>query len=166
MTTRVWFTGALLLLVGILLVQSLALSPASRLAPLWALLPTTALLLVQLLVDLRPRLGEPRGVLQNEGGVAVTDTPEAEPEPAAESAPPLDRRNRESRIVIWIAWAIGLMYLSGFLISTVLFLLPYLRIEARMGWGRSVMLTGVATAAIYLAFGVMAQVRFPPGILF
>jgi hypothetical protein len=164
MTTRGWFTGALLLLVVVFLSQSLALTPASRLAPLWVLLPTAVLLLVQLLVEVSPRLGE--RLLIPQGAVVVPGTRSPDRESAHDSVPPGDRSSRELRVVFWIAWLIGLMYLVGFLLSTALFLLPYLRLESRIGWGRSAVLTAVATGVIYVVFGVVARVSFPAGVLF
>lgn len=166
MRTRAWFTAVLLVLVGVLLAQSLALSSASRLAPLWALVPTAALLVVQLLVDLRPLLGERLRILQGAVLVPGAGTSGASPDVASESVSDGSRRRRELRIVLWMGGLIVLMYLVGFLVSTVLFLLPYLRIESRIGWARAAVFTAVATGVIYFAFGVLARVPFPPGVLF
>ncbi|HUP52284.1 MAG TPA: hypothetical protein VM198_07400 [Longimicrobiales bacterium] len=166
MTTRSWFTAGLLLLVGILLVQTLALTPASRLAPVWVLVPTAVLLLLQLLVDVSPRLGERLRILQGAMLVPAARSLSADTEPTHVSLPTRDRRNRELRVVVWIAWLITLMYLVGFLLATALFLLPYLRMESRIGWGRSAVLTAAAAGAIYVAFGVVARVTFPAGVLF
>ena len=166
MRSRPWFSAALLFSVGVLLAQSFALSPASRMAPLWVLVPTIALLLVQLLLDAIPPLGRRLSLLQ-EGAVAPgSEGARAISEPAPDAGPSRDLGSRELRLVLWLAWLMGLMYLVGFLLSTVLFLLPYLRVESGVGWGRSVVLTGVATAVVYLVFGVVARVPFPPGILF
>jgi hypothetical protein len=166
MTTRSWFTAGLLLLVGILLVQSQALTPASRLAPVWVLVPTAVLLLLQLLVDVRPRLGERLRILQGAMLVPAAHSLSAGAEPTHVSLPTRDRRSRELRVVVWIAWLIALMYLVGFLLATALFLLPYLRMESRIGWVRSAVLTAAAAGAIYVAFGVVARVTLPAGVLF
>jgi hypothetical protein len=167
MTGRRWFTGALVLMVGLLLVQSLALAPASRLAPLWALVPTAVLLLVQLLLDVSPRASERLHALRGTGvKVPAQHVPVAETEAAPGTVHSGSRRTRELRVVIWMAWLIGLMYFVGFVLSTALFLLPYLRTESGLGWGRSVVLTAVATGVAYLVFGLVARVPFPWGVLF
>ena len=167
MTSRRWFTGALVLVVGLLLVQSLALPPASRLAPLWVLVPTAVLLLVQLLLDVSPRVRERLHALQ---GPVVNAPGQRFPAAEAEGSPGAvhagSRRTREIRVLFWMAWLIGLMYLVGFVLSTALFLLPYLRTESGLGWRRSVVLTAVATGVTYLVFGLVARVPFPPGVLF
>jgi hypothetical protein len=148
-------------------VQSLALAPASRLAPLWALLPTGALLLVQLLLDVSPRVRERlhafTGTGENLPGQHVSGG-ETKAVPGATHSG--SRRTRELRVVSWLAWLIALMYLVGFVLSTALFLLPYLLTESELGWGRSVVLTALATAVTYLVFGLVARVPFPPGVLF
>jgi hypothetical protein len=164
MRIRIWFSATLLLIVGIFLAESFALRPAARMAPLWALLPTLALLVLQVLVDASPRLRGRLSLLQER--VIVPDTGGASVPEAGEEFGPRDRPSRELRLVFWLAWLMGLMYLVGLLPSTVLFLIPYLRSESGLGWGRSVVLTGVATAVIYVAFGLMARVPFPSGILF
>jgi hypothetical protein len=130
------------------------------------LLPTAVLLLVQLLVEVSPRLGERLLILQGAVVVPGTRSPPTDRESAHHSVLPGDRSSRELRVVLWIAWLIGLMYLVGFLLSTALFLLPYLRLEPRIGWGRSAVLTAVATGVIYVVFGVVARVSFPAGVLF
>jgi hypothetical protein len=167
MTGRAWFTWALLPPVVLLLVLSFGLAPASRLAPLWVLVPTTVLLLVQLLMDSSPRVRERLRVLQGATvDVPVSETRAAEPEPAPATVYPGSRRGREVRVVFWLALLIGLIYAVGFVLSTALFLLAYLRKESGLGWGRAVTLAAVATAVVYLVFGVVARVPFPPGVLF
>jgi len=166
MTTRRWFTALLLLLVGALIVQSLTLTPASRLAPLWVLVPTAVLLVVQLLMDASPQVRERLSILRGAVVEPGTGSPLAGKEPVHGSAPAANGRIRGLRVALWIAWLIGLMYLVGFLLATALFLLPYLRMESGIGWGRSVMLTALATGAIYVVFAVVARVPFPPGVLF
>jgi hypothetical protein len=164
-TNRGWFTALLLLLVGVLLAQSLALAPASRLAPLWVLVPTAVLLLVQILLDLSPRARDRLSFLQTTVVVPGVGRPPTGPEVTLANLPAGDRRTRELRVILWITWLTGLVYLVGFLLSTALFLLPFLRLEARIGWLRSLVLAAVAIGVIYVVFGVVARVPFPAGIL-
>ena len=170
MTSRTWFTVGLLCLVGVLVQQSLQLAPASRVAPLWALLPTAVLLLAQLLADLNPRLGATRLIFR--GSVAVPSR-DAQPKGTAEgeaASDPVaareDRRRRALRMLSWIVGLLGLVYFLGVYLATAVFLLLYLRLESRLRWTSSAVLATLATGLTYVVFGIVARVPFPPAALF
>jgi len=168
MTTRGAFTVALLLLVGVLVEQSFQLTPASRVAPLWVLLPTAALLLVQLFVDFNPRPGVPRPILESALAASRRSSEPSDSAGSTTDAPSRGeaRRKRELRLLAWVTWLIGLVYLLGILPSTALFLFPYLRFESRLGWTTSAILAALTTGVIHLVFGVVARVPFPSAVLF
>ena len=136
------FTLFLLFVAAVLLAQTRALAPLSRVAPLWVLVPTAALTVVQLFRDARNALRH-----------------ETEPATAA-------IRLRQLRITLWIAAATALVYLLGLLIGSAVFLLLYIRAESSTGWRQSLLVTAATISAIYLVFVVLADMRFPAGALF
>ena len=167
MTRTTWFTALLLLGSGILLTQTLWLNPPARMAPLWVLLPTVTLLLLQLSRDVRPCLFSRLPVPHKPGALLGASLHlEAEPERGTGRATPEKRQRRELRMMVWIAFLAGAIYLVGLLLAVTMFLVPYLRAEAGVGWRRSLLITAATVGVIYLVFGVLAEVPFPEGIIF
>jgi hypothetical protein len=136
----VWFTLVLSLIAATFLVAALPLSPPSRVAPLWVLLPTAAMTGAQLVVDLRS---------------------------APATAVAGDRmRRRKVRIALWILALAALVYLFGFLLGAGTFLLFYVRAESGAGWGRALIVAVTTVASIYVTFELIAGMRLPVGAVF
>lgn len=137
------FTATLLAFTGTLIVSSLWLVPASRVAPLWVLVPTAALLLLRLALELRTVLHPPS--------------------PANGRTSPTHERRRLTSIVAWIAFLMVLVYLLGMFVAIALFLVPFLIREAGLRPRSAVLLAAVVLAVVGLAFGVLADIPFPEG---
>jgi hypothetical protein len=125
-----------------LLAQSLALSSLGRLAPLWVLVPMSALAALQLLVEVR-----------------------GAPAPAPGSPQPQTRR-RQIRIAAWLAGLVACVYLLGFLPAATVFLFLFLRLEAETRLRAAVITTSATIAFVYVVFGALGGIRFPEGLLF
>lgn len=136
---KVLFTGFLLAAAGLMLVQTLRLAPASRLVPLWVLLPTIALLVLELWVEAT-----------------------APQDPAAGVRPALDHA-RALRLTLWGGLLLALVYTLGFSAAVPLYLAPYLRFECHHTWKRTLVLTVSVTGLFYVVFGVLLHVPFPEG---
>ena len=136
---KILFTGFLLAAASLMLVQTLRLAPASRIVPFWVLLPTTALLTLELWLEAT-----------------------APQDPGAEDRPALDQA-RALRLAFWGGLLVALVYALGFLAAVPLYLAPYLRFETHHTWRRTLVLTLLVTGFFYVAFGVLLDVPFPEG---
>ncbi len=165
MTQKTWFTAFLLVLTGLLLAESLVLSPLATRAPFWVLVPTLALLGLQLSLDLRPSLLHRRRILRD-SLLDVSAQPPSELVRRVWKAEPGERHQREIRLALWIALLVGGLYLVGLALSAAVFLLAYLRTEAGVGWRGSVLITAATLGVMYLAFGVLVPVPLPEPLLF
>lgn len=65
----------------------------------------------------------------------------------------------------WIASFALAIYLLGFLIAIPLFILSYLKLQGR-GWLRGIIIAGITTSLVYLAFELALQVKLYRGLLF
>lgn len=65
----------------------------------------------------------------------------------------------------WIAGFALAIYLLGFLIAIPLFILSYLKLQGRR-WLRSIIIAGITTSLVYLAFELALQVKLYRGLLF
>ncbi len=167
MTTlrRAWFTALLTAATSVLLVRTLALGPASRRAPLWAVLTTLALLVLQLLLDLLPALGTHLGVLQHDSLFGAARHLDALRHRGAGAATPRERRVRGVRFCLWLTGLAALVRVVGFPWAVPVFLAPYLRAETNLGWGRAIVVSAVTAALVQVVFMILLGVSFPPGLI-
>ena len=68
-------------------------------------------------------------------------------------------------MVGWGLALLALVYLVGFLAAAPLFMAPYLRIEARLSWRRTVLVTAITAGALVGIFGHLVAVTLPVGLL-
>ena len=141
-------------------------------------LPAIALCLLQLTLDARERhrTAEPeRGpselevaqqqVAQKVGHAVQFDVTAAS---IADEGAALDPRTKLRRELV--AWAyflalIGGILLFGFHIAIPVFLFAFLRFQAGAKWTTTLLLTVIASAAIYIAFDRVLRVSLHPGFL-
>lgn len=154
------FSVLLLLLAGGLLVTTFGLSPLARLAPLWVLVPTTLLALVQIARD---ALAEPEDAAGSGGPWDLASS--SSPGGGQARDPASGGRAREVRGLAWVFALMALVYLIGIFAATALFLAPFLRLEAGMRWRASLPTTAAVIACLYLVFGVLVDVPFPEAML-
>lgn len=72
-------------------------------------------------------------------------------------------------VVVIIAWMIVLLitvFLFGFLIGLPLFILAYLKVQARAGWTSGLLVSAIAALFFYLGFGLLWPGQLFQGILF
>ena len=142
MSARTAFTALLCLGAGFLLWQTLDLGKAARLAPLWVVVPTFGLLLVQLVLDLCPRwaarLPQARAL----------DTPLA----SAEAGTGHGRERREAATLAWLAGLAAMIQFVDVVLAIPLFLFAYLATRSREPWWRAAAVAVVAFTALRLGF--------------
>jgi hypothetical protein len=135
--------------VGVFLVQTLTLAPLSRLAPMWVILPTGVLVMVELVRELARSAGGD-GPAPRDGGRELGGGPAA---------------RRALRLGLWGAFLVFMTYVFGFRVAAPLFLAAYLRVEAGLSWKRAAVLTGLVAAVLFLVFGRWLSLTLPVGLL-
>ena len=152
---RTLFTIFLLALFafGVMYVRDLPFK--ARVYP-WAVgFPVIALLLVQLVKDLRP------GAPDNQSD---EDTGAADIEFTAEEATPAARR-KTMEMFAWIYGFVLVLWLMGYFLSLPLMVFAFLR-RHRESWSISLILPTVAWALLWGVFNQVLHLPFPPGRLF
>lgn len=129
-------------------IAALTYPEGARFQPLIIGIPAIALCVLQLVLDLRAR--------------AATQTSTTETDASREK--PLSPR-RELRAWSWFLSLIGGVLLLGFWMTIPIFLVAFLRYEARCDWPRSAGLGIAAAAALYLLFGLVLRSSLHEGFL-
>ena len=81
-----------------------------------------------------------------------------------EVAPEIARR-RVITIFSWMAGFILLVYLLGFPLTVPLFVFLYLKIQSRVRWIQSVLLTALTSGLFYGLFQRLVRIQFEAGVL-
>jgi len=134
------------------------------LAPLWVIVPTVVLLILQLALDGTSILGTRLGALREDSLLGAPGRVDARLGHAERDERP-PGPPRELRMALWGAFLVALVYALGFLAAVPLYLAPYLRTEARLSWGRTLMVTALTAGFFYVVFGLLLDVRFPVGAI-
>lgn len=90
--------------------------------------------------------------------------PAVEAEFSNEVAPEVARR----RVIIIFSWMAGfilLVYLLGFPLTVPLFVFFYLRIQSRVGWKQSILLTAITWVLFYGLFQRLVRIQFEAGVV-
>ena len=96
--------------------------------------------------------------------------PEKRQGPAVEAefsnqVPPEVARRRVITIFSWMAGFILLVYLVGFPLTVPLFVLFYLKIQSRLAWTQSILLTAITWLLFYALFQRLVRIQFEAGII-
>jgi hypothetical protein len=102
--------------------------------------------------------------LESFGAPETSTGPAVEAEFSNEVAPELARR-RVITIFSWIAGFILLVYLLGFPLTVPLFVFFYLKIQSRVGWMQSSLLTAISWAVFYGLFLRLVRIQFEAGVV-
>jgi hypothetical protein len=141
----------------VILVAGYAIFAASRWSfktgffPLAVAIPLLALTLLHLYL-------ESFGVPETSKGPAL-DT-----EFSNDVAPEVARR-RVITIFSWMAGFVLLVYLLGFPLTVPLFVFFYLKIQSRVGWTQSIILTAITWALFYGLFQRLVRIQFEAGVV-
>jgi hypothetical protein len=146
--------------------QTLELGRTARLAPLWALLPTAGLLLLQLVLDLRPGWSR---CLEWSALPARTRLRPPGPATAAAGAPIAAGHARpasgEAAAFAALLGLTALVWAVGVVVAVPLFLLSQAIIGPRLSSWRAAALALGAFIVLYLAFPNLLGIELPPGNL-
>jgi hypothetical protein len=98
------------------------------------------------------------------GAPETSRGPAVEAEFSNEVAPEIARR-RIITIFSWMAGFILLVYLLGFPLTVPLFVFFYLKIQSRVGWTQSILLTAITWALFYALFQRLVRIQFEAGVV-
>jgi len=161
------FTLFLSAFIALLLYLTLELGRVARLVPLSVVIPTLGLLLLQLLLDLVPRLTrrcdsfELTRLYRTEWvrekvRTSFTSNPEV---------PPKESQTTELSMFAWLMMMLVLVCLLGFLIAVPLYTLLYLRGRSGEGWTLSLSVAGAMWSLPYAVFHLALNTRLYEGQL-
>jgi len=158
---RIAFTALLLLAVVVVIGFSFTLGATARTFPLIVAIPTMILLLLQLWHDIWPGLGERVPFLREEPIVEL-ELPE-EFGDATDGQSPGGRPDKgvsEGRVMLWLAALTAAVYFAHYLVAAPLFLLAFLRLQARTSWVATLAVTVAVWAVLYLLFYELLRVDY------
>ena len=101
--------------------------------------------------------------LESFGAPESSRGPALEAEFSNEVAPEVARR-RVVSIFSWMAGFILTVYLLGFPLSVPLFVFFYLKIQSRVGWTQTILLTALTWAIFYGLFQRLVRIQFETGV--
>jgi hypothetical protein len=150
---RIGFTLFLLAVTALILYLTLGLGRIARLVPLWVVVPTLGLLLLQLIADVAPPRLNPRrpwllmAARQMEiGGTGIH---------TAVAGPQSNDVRLAGRNFIWISWMVISIYLLGLFYALPLYALLYLKTRAGQGWRSSI---AVAATMGFILYALIVHV--------
>jgi hypothetical protein len=98
------------------------------------------------------------------GAPETSKGPALDTEFSNEVAPEIARR-RVITIFSWMAGFILLAYLVGFPLTVPLFVFFYLKIQSRVGWTQSILLTAITWVLFYGLFQRLVRIQFEAGVV-
>ena len=144
------FTWFLLLFFSLLFAATWQYGARARMVPLLLLVPAIVLTVIHLWIIYRHhRLQEEPAEGDGEDSFEI-DAPFSE----------------EMKIIGWFIFFAALIWLTGFLVATPVFLLTFLRLWAKERWPLTIAIAGLSTLIIYLLVEVAFRVILYRGWLF
>jgi hypothetical protein len=163
------FTLLLVMVVALALYLSVDLSPVARMVPLTVLIPTLGLLLIQLALDLSPRLarGWARLALTDVRGIepAKQGPQESAQVSSGSTAAWADSRRGQGKAILSVLTVLASVYLCGFLIAVPVNTLVYLRVSAKESWVFSIGSALAMVGVFYCVFGLALDTNMYEGVL-
>lgn len=148
------FTASLCLFVGALFYLTLDLGPVARFVPIYVVVPTLALLVFQLILDLFPRWAE---VYERKEKAEIVDVDIVRDESVSPG---------NWSVAFWLLLPLVLVVLVGFVVGTPIFTALYLKGSARETWRLSLAASAVIWALVYGVFVTLLGARLYDGWIF
>jgi hypothetical protein len=156
-----WFTAMIATAVLVVIVVSLGYDEKARLVPMLVAVPTLVLAVLVLFVGDRP--GPSAALDADSVNLAeIAGLSEDAPGPP----PPEGPRGSALSIILWIVLLCLLVLLVGFMVATPVFILFFMRLQARASWRASAAVAVIMFAVVYGGFDVLMKGDMFEGILF
>jgi hypothetical protein len=163
---RAIFTLALLAFVSFMFCFATGLGAVARLVPIAVAVPTLALLIFQLAVDLLPGLESRYRRFETVDLLGVESIRKRVPELNPSTAENMKEHSpKEWGLFLWVLLAPGLMLLLGLLVALPLYVFLYLRYRSRESLALSLSLAGGTGFVLYGIFALTLRIRLFEGHL-
>jgi len=159
------FTLLLLSFVLILFIFTLDLGRVARLVPLKVVVPTLVLLVVQLVLELVPKLAQRFKRFEK---LRFDKSEQLQEKTRIHSPVSVTENSRGKRELHMFAWILSLpvfIYFFGFLIAIPMFMLFYLRWRSGERWLFSILMTAGMWGLLYGVFVIALRTHFYEGLL-
>lgn len=157
---RVLFDLALVVFLGVLVVDSFSYSERARLIPLLVGIPTLFMAMVLLAADSIPAAGAKLAFVRQKGLVLDRGARKIGAEGEAPGEDTVGFTARTWRLFAWLAFLALLLRYSNYLYGVPLFILLIIKLEAKEKWSTSI-LTAVGVGIFNLVlFRVFLQATF------
>ena len=156
-----WFTFLLFAFVSLLISSSFDYSPTTRLVPLLVLIFTLIMLIFCLIGEFFPKL-----ISRAVSGLDIIGQPASAVEVSSSQAEEITQRKKQLITAGWLIGFCTLLFLIGFRIATPIAIFLFLKAVSRQSWLKSLAITIVISAFIYVVFEVLFKFGLFRGILF
>ncbi len=157
---RAAFTLSLLCFVAVLFLNTLRLGSVARFVPLIVLIPTLALLVLQLALDLRPDLEQKFSRFER---IRFQKSEKLQKETLGRARRSASGVPHPAWAFLWMWLMLPLVYLLGFLVAVPLYTFLYLKGHAVKGWIPSIAIALALWALIYGIFGLLLNTQLYQG---
>jgi len=158
---RIAFTALLLIGVIVVIGNSFLIGSTARTFPLIVAVPAAMLLVLQLWHDIRPGIADRIRFLQEQAIVEVELPDDLGDTAGRQSSDGAEAEGvSEGRVFAWLGGLTAAMYFAHYLIAAPVFMLAFLRLQARAGWKVSLIVTAVVWAVLYLLFYRLLRIDF------
>ena len=162
---RTVFTLLLLSFVLILFILTLDLGRVARLVPLKVVVPTLVFLVVQLVLELVPKLAQKFNRFEKIRFIESEQLRERTRISSAVSVMGKSRANRELRMFAWILSLPVFIYFFGLLIAIPMFMVFYLRWRSGERWLFSILMTAGMSGLLYGGFVIALRTHLYEGLI-
>jgi hypothetical protein len=147
---KIIFTLLVLAYVGIILYFTLHLGRTARMVPLIVIIPTLALLVLQVLLDIVPGFGRMKANFGKTDIYRVVRSKEKiqeGPEISAEKMTPI---RSELSVLLWALIMLFFIYLFGLIIALLLYIFIHLKKRSNEGWIISIAMAATTSGLLCL----------------
>jgi hypothetical protein len=153
------FLSIFIIFILFLLVTIVQYDWMTRTFPLVIGIPTLVLLLVLVAIQTSERLSTFAQRFQ------FSISPDEMESLDEEDGSRRDRRKKAAVFTIWLVYVNSVVYLFGFYIATILFLVPFYRIHTEFSWAKTASITVAMIIALNVAFERAAGIFLYQGII-
>lgn len=157
---------ALTVFLILLLLLSFEYAPKARLMPLVVGIPTLALVVIHLLINVVPSLSEKYRKVREHDIFDLGEIKKKPAPPPGERKSPAEIGKKEVNIVWWLIGLMGAICVVGYLIAIPAFCFLFLKIRSGERWLAAIIVTAATWVFVYGVFVIVLKLQIYKGFLF